>query len=371
MATAIGAHLSPEEFQAALEKIYATEAAIEASLEADYLYAEYTVMKEGGDINDLRELYMEAEQAAAENKEGLFRKIINWITRNVSRFIKWIGNLFGGGSVPPEQKVTVKKFEYNTGKSIIDKFNQFKTSVENILTGLEQKTGIDLKDIGGVLGSAGLGFLAGSKFAVYKKENDKGAVIEITGADLNETQNRLNSILDWVKKIIPRITGIVDKYKANVAKNQENFKQKNAAKAANTGSTPTNTNTQDAKEPEKTGETATGESVSVDATLTVDDLFGYITEARNEKQQKAMQPTGTKNAKTDGNKPAIAKDNSKKGTQATSTSAATNNASTANNNSSSQTTDDKNNKTGTKTTATNRCCRWHHGIFPKCFIWCC
>ena len=161
MATAIGAHLSPEEFQwrmeelasqAALEKIYATEAAIEASLEADYLYAEYTVMKEGGDIDDLAELYMEAEKAATENKVGLFRKIINWITRNVSRFVNWIGGLFGGGTVDPGQKAAVNEFDRNLGNLIIDKLKQIKDAVDKFVTALEQKTGIDLGAVLGILG---------------------------------------------------------------------------------------------------------------------------------------------------------------------------------------------------------------------------
>ena len=299
MATAIGAHLSPEEFQwrmedlasqAALEKIYATEAAIEASLEADYLYAEYTVMKEGGDINDLAELYMEAEQAATENKIGLFRKIINWITRNVSRFMNWIGGLFGGGTVDPGQRAVVNEYDRNIGNLIIDKFNQIKEAIDKFVTALEQKTGIDLKDILGILTSCGLGFLAGSKFEAHKKKNDKGVTIEITGADINTIRQRLDPILKWINKTVKRLQNIVEKYKDNVAQNKENFKKKNEQRQANAQAT---ANQPEAKPTENTG-TNTGsektESVSLDASVSVDDLFGYITEA--DKSKKSTPTTG-------------------------------------------------------------------------------
>lgn len=299
MATAIGAHLSPEEFQwrmedlasqAALEKIYATEAAIEASLEADYLYAEYTVMKEGGDINDLAELYMEAEQAATENKVGLFRKIINWITRNVSRFMNWIGGLFGGGTVDPGQRAVVNKFDRNIGNLIIEKFKDVKEAVDKFVTALEQKTGIDLSAVIGILGSCSLGFLAGSKFEAYKKKNDKGVTIEITGADVNTMRQRLDPILKWINKTVKRLQNVVEKYKENVAQNKENFKKKNEQKQANAQAAATQP---EAKPTENTG-TNTGsektESVSLDASVSVDDLFGYITEA--DKSKKSTPTTG-------------------------------------------------------------------------------
>ena len=299
MATAIGAHLSPEEFQwrmedlasqAALEKIYATEAAIEASLEADYLYAEYTVMKEGGDINDLAELYMEAEQAATENKVGLFRKIIDWITRNVSRFVNWIGSLFGGGAVDPGQKAAVNEFDRNIGNLIIDKFKDIKAAVDKFITALEQKTGIDLGAVLGILTSGGLGFLAGSKFEAHKKKNDKGVTIEITGADVNTMRQRLDPILKWINKTVKRLQNVVEKYKENVAQNKENFKKKNEQKQANAQAT---ANQPEAKPTENTG-TNTGsektESVSLDASVSVDDLFGYITEA--DKSKKSTPTTG-------------------------------------------------------------------------------
>lgn len=299
MATAIGAHLSPEEFQwrmedlasqAALEKIYATEAAIEASLEADYLYAEYTVMKEGGDINDLAELYMEAEQAATENKIGLFRKIINWITRNVSRFMNWIGGLFGGGTVDPGQRAVVNEYDRNIGNLIIDKFNQIKEAIDKFVTALEQKTGIDLKDILGILTSCGLGFLAGSKFEAHKKKNDKGVTIEITGADINTIRQRLDPILKWINKTVKRLQNIVEKYKDNVAQNKENFKKKNEQRQANAQAT---ANQPEAKPTENAGTNTgseTAESVSLDASVSVDDLFGYITEA--DKSKKSTPTTG-------------------------------------------------------------------------------
>ena len=299
MATAIGAHLSPEEFQwrmeelasqASLEKIYAAEAAIEASLEADYLYAEYTVMKEGGDIDDLAELYMEAEKAATENKVGLFRKIIDWITRNVSRFVNWIGSLFGGGAVDPGQKAAVNEFDRNIGNLIIDKFKDIKAAVDKFITALEQKTGIDLGAVLGILTSGGLGFLAGSKFEAHKKKNDKGVTIEITGADVNTMRQRLDPILKWINKTVKRLQNVVEKYKENVAQNKENFKKKNEQKQANAQAT---ANQPEAKPTENTG-TNTGsektESVSLDASVSVDDLFGYITEA--DKSKKSTPTTG-------------------------------------------------------------------------------
>lgn len=342
MATAIGAHLSPEEFQwrmedlasqAALEKIYATEAAIEASLEADYLYAEYTVMKEGGDIDDLAELYMEAEKAANENKVGLFRKIIDWITRNVSRFVNWIGSRFGGGTVDPGQKAAVNEFDRNLGNIIIDKFKDIKAAVDKFITALEQKTGIDLSAVLGILGSCGLGFLAGSKFEAHKKKNDKGVTIEITGADVNTMRQRLDPILKWINKTVKRLKNIVETYKGNVAQNKENFKKKNEQKKANGQPA---TNQPEATPTENAGTntgTETAESVALDASVNVDDLFGYITERkRTDDQAKAMQPG---KAPASGNKPALAVDRSKGSTSSAGNASATpaqNTSGTGNNN---------------------------------------
>lgn len=342
MATAIGAHLSPEEFQwrmedlasqAALEKIYATEAAIEASLEADYLYAEYTVMKEGGDIDDLAELYMEAEKAATENKVGLFRKIIDWITRNVSRFVNWIGSLFGGGTVDPGQKAAVNEFDRNLGNIIIDKFNDIKAAIDKFVTALEQKTGIDLTGVFGILGSCSLGFLAGSKFEAHRKKNDKGVTIEITGADVNTMRQRLDPILKWINKTVKRLKNIVETYKGNVAQNKENFKKKNEQKKANGQPA---TNQPEAKPTENAGTNTgseTAESVSLDASVSVDDLFGYITEReRTDAQAKAVQAG---KAPASGNRTAVAVDRSKGSTASAGNASATpaqNTSGTGNNN---------------------------------------
>lgn len=342
MATAIGAHLSPEEFQwrmedlasqAALEKIYATEAAIEASLEADYLYAEYTVMKEGGDIDDLAELYMEAEKAATENKVGLFRKIIDWITRNVSRFVNWIGSLFGGGTVDPGQKAAVNEFDRNIGNLIIDKFKDIKAAVDKFITALEQKTGIDLSAVLGILGSCGLGFLAGSKFEAHKKKNDKGVTIQITGADVNTMRQRLDPILKWINKTVKRLKNIVETYKGNVAQNKENFKKKNEKKK--TSGQPA-TNQPEATPTENAGTntgTETAESVALDASVSVDDLFGYITERkRTDDQAKAMQAG---KAPASGNRTVVAVDRSKGSTPSAGNASATpaqNTSGTGNNN---------------------------------------
>ena len=293
MATAIGAHLSPEEFQwrmedlasqAALEKIYATEAAIEASLEADYLYAEYTVMKEGGDINDLAELYMEAEENASGNKVGLIRKIINWIGRQINRFTSWVGKLFGkkGENIDPNQKAAVNKFDYENANLIVRGWNNLKTPIENVLTAIENKTGIPVFDSAKVLTAAGLGALAGGKFQQYKKDNDKNETIEITGAQAAEQGKEVNRVISAINKIINRINHAKEiwegHYQANVAKAEEKNANKNAAKS-NTPNTGEATQTQEA-------------TIGTDASYTVDDLFGYTTEAdtrtRSEKQKKAM-----------------------------------------------------------------------------------
>ena len=297
MATAIGAHLSPEEFQwrmedlasqAALEKIYATEAAIEASLEADYLYAEYTVMKEGGDINDLAELYMEAEENASGNKVGLIRKIINWIGRQISRFTSWVGKLFGkkGENIDPNQKAAVNKFDYENANLIVRCWNKLKTPIENAVSAIENNTGINVFDSAKVLGAAGLGALAGGKYQQYKKDNDKNETIEITGAQAAKQGKDVNRVISAINKIINRINHAKETweghYQANVAKAEEKNANKNAAKAnnANTGegsSAPQNGQNNQ-------GATQTQEStIESDASYTVDDLFGYTTEADSKK----------------------------------------------------------------------------------------
>ena len=313
MATAIGAHLSPEEFQwrmedlasqAALEKIYATEAAIEASLEADYLYAEYTVMKEGGDINDLAELYMEAEENASGNKVGLIRKIINWIGRQISRFTSWVGKLFGkkGENIDPNQKAAVNKFDYENANLIVRCWNKLKTPIENAVSAIENNTGINVFDSAKVLGAAGLGALAGGKYQQYKKDNDKNETIEITGAQAAEQGKEVNRVISAINKIINRINHAKETweghYQANVAKAEEKNANKNAAKA-NTSKTGEATQTQES-------------TIETDTSYTVDDLFGYTTEAdtrtRSEKQKKAM----TGKAPASGNRRAVAVDQSKK-----------------------------------------------------------
>lgn len=330
MATAIGAHLSPEEFQwrmedlasqAALEKIYATEAAIEASLGADYLYAEYTVMKEGGDINDLSYLYMEAEQAATENKVGLIRKILNWIGRQISRFTSWVGKLFGkkGENIDPNQKAAVNKFDYENANLIVRGWNNLKTAIENVITAIENKTGLPVFDAAKVLTTAGLGALAGGKYQQYKKDNDKNETIEITGAQAAEQGKEVNTVISAINKIINRINHAKEiwegHYQANVAKAEEKNANKNAAKANNANATvgsATPQNPQNNPNNQKAAKT-TESTVDTDTSYTVDDLFGYTTE-RSEKQQRVM----TGKAPASGNRTPLAVDKSKKTTTGTS-----------------------------------------------------
>lgn len=330
MATAIGAHLSPEEFQwrmedlasqAALEKIYATEAAIEASLEADYLYAEYTVMKEGGDINDLAELYMEAEENASGNKVGLIRKIIDWIGRQISRFTTWVGKLFGkkGENIDPNQKAAVNKFDYENANLIVRGWNTLKTAIENVLTAIENKTGLPVFDSAKVLTTAGLGAFVGGKFQQYKKDNDKNETIEITGADAAKQGKEVNTVISAINKIINRINHAKDlwegHYQANVAKAEEKNANKNAAKANNsnaTGGSATPQNPQNNSNNQKAAKT-TESTVDIDTSYTVDDLFGYTTE-RSEKQQQVMRGK----APASGNRTPLAVDKSKKTTTGTS-----------------------------------------------------
>ena len=310
MATAIGAHLSPEEFQwrmedlasqAALEKIYATEAAIEASLEADYLYAEYTVMKEGGDINDLAELYMEAEENASGNKVGLIRKIINWIGRQISRFTSWVGKLFGkkGENIDPNQKAVVNKFDYENANLIVRGWNNLKTPIENVLSAIENKTGIPVFDSAKVLTAAGLGALAGGKYQQYKKDNDKNETIEITGTQAAEQGKETNRVISAINKIIERINHSKETweghYQANVAKAEKKNANKNAAKANNTTTGEGSAAPQDGQN--KQGVIQTQEStIETDVSYTVDDLFGYTTE-KSEKQQQEKSTTGTSGEK--------------------------------------------------------------------------
>lgn len=294
MATAIGAHLSPEEFQwrmedlasqASLEKIYAAEAAIEANLEADYLYAEYTVMKEGGDINDLSYLYMEAEEAASENKVGLIRKILNWIGRQVSRFTSWVGKLFGkkGENIDPNQRAAVNKFDYENANMIVRGWNNLKTAIENVITAIENKTGLPVFDSAKVLTGAGLGALVGGKFQQYKKDNDKNETIEITGAQAAQQGKEVNRVISAINKIINRINHAKEiwegHYQANVAKAEAKNANKNAAKANNSNTAEGSATPQD---PQKAAAT-TESTVETDTSYTVDDLFGYTTESKSKK----------------------------------------------------------------------------------------
>ena len=304
MATTLGAHLSPLELdsrimsigaEASLAKIYALEAVIDANLEADYLYAEYTVLREGGDMDDLELLYLEAEQEATKKKEGLISQLINWITTNLSRFFGWLSDLFGKKmeNINPKERKKVNKYEMDRTREIITKWDKFRSGIENIINGIKEndaaKAGISVVSL---LGSAGLGFLVRGKLDEDRKENDKGETTTVSGEEIIETVSKLGTIKkkleEWIKEFNNFRSEFVDKVNAEAEKIQKNKDEKKAAKAAGAN----NSNTE--------------EETKEESVITASDLFGsYFMEARNRRNknnrnQGSKTGTGTS---TDGSEP--------------------------------------------------------------------
>lgn len=306
MATTLGAHLSPLELdsrimsigaEASLAKIYALEAVIDANLEADYLYAEYTVLREGGDMDDLELLYLEAEQAATQKKEGLISQLINWITTNLSRFFGWLSDLFGKKmeNINPKERKKVNKYEMGRTREIISNWDKFRGGIENIINGIKENNAAKAAiSVTTILGSAGLGFLARGKLEEDRKENDKGETTTVSGEEIIETVSKLGTIKkkleEWIKEFNDFRSEFVDKVNAEAEKIQKNKDEKKAEKAAGGNNS-------------KTEETT-------ESTITAADLFGsYVREADENKDKKDQPGNNRTNTGANTGKPAGAGSN--------------------------------------------------------------
>ena len=310
MATTLGAHLSPLELdsrimsvgaEASLAKIYALEAVIDANLEADYLYAEYTVLREGGDMDDLELLYLEAEQAANAKKEGLISQMINWISTNLSRFFGWLSDLFGKKleKIDPNQTATVNKYEMDRTREIVSKWDKLRAKLEDIIDGIKNnnlvKVGIGAT---GLLSSVGLGFLIKNNLEKDRKENDKGETTTVDGKEVKTIAEKLTTIRNKADEWMKFLNEALAKFKNKVDENARQIQQKKNQKKEERA----NQNNQN-----KTDDAETTESV-----ITAADLFGaYVREADEDKKpgtsgkpeenQSKKDSSGSKNKTSDGN----------------------------------------------------------------------
>ena len=96
-------------------------------LENDYLLAEQKVMMENGTYEDLTYLYMEANEDAKQNKEGIFAAIKRFIQKIIDR----IRNLFGGKESYEGEAPAYYKDLSNEGNKIIGWFNNILNKIKS------------------------------------------------------------------------------------------------------------------------------------------------------------------------------------------------------------------------------------------------
>lgn len=312
MATVLGAHLSPLELesrmftisaQASYDKIVALESVIDANLEADYLFAEYTVLREGGDMNDLELLYMEAENQAAEKKQGVISKALNWITTNMSKFFGWLSNLFGKKmeNIDPNAQVQVNSFDKQNANIILRAWNKVKSWFNTMFNNVKNNTPVSGLDVAKVLTGFGLGMLTDKGLQSKRQKEDNGATETMTGAEMQETVGKLRQIQKTIDEWMDKFRELANQYGVKVEEEAQRIRQKKDMKKLAKAEAKANANNNSG------GETT-------ESTITAEDLFGdYFTEAKNKAKQgkpedNTSRQSGTA-AKTDNSKKPAAKSN--------------------------------------------------------------
>lgn len=265
-------------------------------LEIAYLEAEQAVLENGGDYDMLSDFYMEAEQKATEQKTGIIRSIINWISRQFSKLSDWLSNVFGSKTkqrLDPNKNYTVNKTAFNFFKSLPTKIID---GIESAVNAITSNKAVDL----GAMITSIVAMATNDKLKKHltsfmdavkgKKTNktpdgdsdpvdngDKETVTK-TGAETDEAVKNGKNFLDRLKAVIAKIDKYLSEKRATaVEKRVEAKNKKNETPTNNTGTEGTNQTTQ----------TTTNAEESAEDNLSLYDAIQYF-------QEKTGDDTGNK-----------------------------------------------------------------------------
>ena len=176
---------------------------VDATLEANKLAAEAKVFAENGTYDDLTMLYTEAEQEAAQKKQGIIATILGAIGSLFEKIGKFFSEKFGKNlenmnNVPAEVKMSS---EVEKKQTIIQKaWNVLKSPVEMLKN--ENASGIDIaKAWAGI--TAEFAAVAGGTAAtvmVVKKREDISNWLKGVGGIRSSVQNAINTLTKKLKK---------------------------------------------------------------------------------------------------------------------------------------------------------------------------
>lgn len=195
---------------------------IDSKLELNRKSAELKVLKESGTYDDLKFLYMEAENEANQQKVGVIQSIVNAIKTVISTISNAIKN-FVGKNANNESEVEVDAGAYENSNKIINGWN-------NVTSALNMPDN-DMKKKGAAIGAAILGVIGGLAAVnvgnkIYKKVKYKDVADKCTKID--EIQNAIlnflnNSVLGNIKKGVDSFFGLFKKKdKSEEGKNDGN-----------------------------------------------------------------------------------------------------------------------------------------------------
>lgn len=331
MSTVLGAYMSSADItgrimelsaQAELDKIYALESTIETVLNTDYMMAECTVLSEGGTLEDLETLYMEAEQNANEKKGNIIGRLISWISTNLSRFFGWISNLFGPKceNLTPNTKYTVNSFAYDTSSKIVKAWKKLKDVISGIFSKLENNVNPGVLEVGKIFTSVGLGFLGGKKYTDVKKKNDKGETKEVPAEEITNVIKEIDEVRKDSNKFLARAKKLKNHIDERFNTNRETMQANKNAKKAAKNNKANNTEANNQQPAENSSENVSTESVN--GFITPAMLFGnYNDDVMTEASSKNGKSGSSNNNANDssGNKaaPNNAPNNKQQGTNNT------------------------------------------------------
>lgn len=277
-------------------------------LEIAYLEADQAVLENGGDYDMLSDFYMEAEQKATEQKTGIIRSIINWISRQFSKLSDWLSNVFGSKTkqrLDPNKNYTVNKTAFNFFKSLPSKIID---GIESAVNAITSNKAVDL----GAMITSIVAMATNDKLKKHltsfmdavkgKKtttggnsgdgdpvgENDKETVTP-TGTDVDEAVKNGKNFLDRLKAVIAKIDKYLSEKRATaVEKRVEAKKKKNETPTTN--NTTNNTSEQ--------GDKNTAKKESVEDDLSLYDAIHYFeeTDANNGNKTTKQTQSGSNDA---------------------------------------------------------------------------
>ena len=199
---------------------------IDSKLELNRKSAELKVLKESGTYDDLKFLYMEAENEANQQKVGVIQSIVNAIKTVISTISNAIKN-FVGKNANNESEVEVDAGAYENSNKIINGWN-------NVTSALNMPDN-DMIKKGKAIGTAILGVIGGLAAVnvgnkIYKKVKYKDVADKCTKID--EIQNAIlnflnNSVLGNLKKGVDSFFGLFKKKDKSEEGNQNNEDKNN------------------------------------------------------------------------------------------------------------------------------------------------